>query len=43
LAPLLRAAMAGGQVGGEHYTGAWFDIGTPARLAELDRRLSGQP
>jgi N-acetyl-alpha-D-muramate 1-phosphate uridylyltransferase len=39
LAPLLRAAMAGGTVTGEHYTGLWFDIGTPARLAQLDRLL----
>jgi len=42
LAPLLRAAMADGQVSGEHYTGGWYDIGTPARLAELDRLLSGR-
>ena len=40
LAPLLRKAMARGQVTGEHYRGLWIDIGTPARLAELDRRLS---
>lgn len=39
LAPLLREAMQAGKVSGEHYTGAWFDIGTPERLAELDRRL----
>jgi len=36
LAPLLRAAMEAGQVSGEHYTGTWFDIGTPERLAELN-------
>jgi len=41
LAPLLRAAMNEAQVSGEHYTGAWFDIGTPERLAALDRRLVG--
>jgi N-acetyl-alpha-D-muramate 1-phosphate uridylyltransferase len=40
LAPLLRAAMRAGRVSGEHYTGEWMDIGTPQRLAELDRRLS---
>jgi MurNAc alpha-1-phosphate uridylyltransferase len=40
LAPLLRKAMARGQVTGEHYGGLWIDIGTPARLAEVDRRLS---
>ena len=39
LAPLLRHAMESGQVSGEHYTGAWHDIGTPERLDELDRRL----
>jgi len=42
LAPLLRAAMAAGRVSGEHYRGAWFDVGTPERLAALDRRLRGQ-
>ncbi|HEX9628295.1 MAG TPA: nucleotidyltransferase family protein [Acidiferrobacterales bacterium] len=39
LAPLLRDAMARGQVSGEHYTGRWWDVGTPERLAELDRAL----
>ncbi len=39
LAPLLRTAMAEGQVSGEHYTGRWFDIGTPERLAQLDALL----
>jgi MurNAc alpha-1-phosphate uridylyltransferase len=39
LAPLLRAAMQSGQVQGEYYNGAWYDIGTPARLASLDRLL----
>jgi len=42
LAPLLRHAMESGQVSGEHYTGAWRDIGTPERLAELDRALSAR-
>lgn len=36
LAPLLRAAMARNSVTGEHYQGAWFDIGTPQRLSTLD-------
>jgi MurNAc alpha-1-phosphate uridylyltransferase len=40
LAPLLRIAMAEDQVSGEHYRGGWYDIGTPARLAALDRLLS---
>jgi len=37
LAPLLRDAMDEGQVTGEHYTGSWFDIGTPERLDEVNR------
>jgi MurNAc alpha-1-phosphate uridylyltransferase len=41
LAPLLRAAARDGRVSGEIHTGAWLDIGTPARLAELDARLRG--
>lgn len=32
LAPLLRAAMARGQVSGECWDGLWLDVGTPARL-----------
>ena len=40
LAPLLRAAMQAGRVGGEHYQGRWTDAGTPQRLAELERTLS---
>jgi MurNAc alpha-1-phosphate uridylyltransferase len=36
LAPLLRAAMRAGDVTGEHHRGAWTDVGTPQRLAELD-------
>lgn len=39
LAPMLRAAMAQGQVSGERYAGDWRDIGTPQRLEELDREL----
>ena len=41
LAPLLRAAMARGRVGGEHHRGRWTDVGTPQRLAELDQQLAG--
>lgn len=40
LAPLLRAAMARGRVTGEHHRGAWTDVGTPARLAQLDAALA---
>jgi len=36
LAPLLRAAMDQGQVSAELYTGAWTDVGTPERLAQLN-------
>lgn len=39
LAPLLRAAMAEGEVSGEHYRGGWEDIGTPERLRSLDEAL----
>ena len=37
LAPLLRRAMDAGQVSGEHYSGSWFDIGTPERLDAVNR------
>ena len=36
LAPLLRAAMDRGEVSGEVYLGAWTDVGTPERLAQLN-------
>jgi MurNAc alpha-1-phosphate uridylyltransferase len=36
LAPLLRKAIAAGQVSAELYTGAWTDVGTPERLAALN-------
>ncbi|MGE4241590.1 N-acetylmuramate alpha-1-phosphate uridylyltransferase MurU [Ramlibacter sp.] len=42
LAPLLRAAMADGQVTGELYEGEWTDVGTPQRLAALNSRQSLQ-
>ncbi|WP_280546056.1 N-acetylmuramate alpha-1-phosphate uridylyltransferase MurU [Halomonas sp. 11-S5] len=41
LAPLLRRAMDEGRVGGHHHRGAWVDVGTPERLADLDRHLRG--
>ena len=37
LAPLLRAAAENAQLGGEVYMGLWNDVGTPERLAELNR------
>jgi len=36
LAPLLRAAIDNGQISAELYLGAWTDVGTPARLAQLN-------
>jgi MurNAc alpha-1-phosphate uridylyltransferase len=40
LAPLLRQAADAGAVTGEHFRGQWEDVGTPQRLAELDRALT---
>lgn len=39
LAPVLRAAMQQQRVSGELFDGDWRDIGTPARLAELNALL----
>lgn len=39
LAPLLTAAMLADRVSGEHFSGRWEDVGTPARLAALDIEL----
>jgi len=39
LTPLLRSAMDHDQVRGELWRGAWSDIGTPQRLAQLDAEL----
>ena len=40
LAPLLREQIAAQRVSGEHYRGRWRDIGTPQRLAEINRELA---
>lgn len=40
LAALLRPAMAQGRVSGAHHRGVWMDVGTPERLAELERRVA---
>jgi len=40
LVPILRAAMRGEKISGEHFTGRWCDIGTPQRLAALDAQLT---
>jgi MurNAc alpha-1-phosphate uridylyltransferase len=37
LAPMLRAAARDGQLRGSLYQGLWEDVGTPERLAELNR------
>jgi MurNAc alpha-1-phosphate uridylyltransferase len=36
LAPLLRAAMAQSRISAELYLGRWTDVGTPARLQQLN-------
>lgn len=41
LAPLLRAAMRQGRVTGEHFRGAWTDVGTLERLETV--RVAAQP
>ena len=44
LAPLLRTAMSDGRVRGTRFDGRWVDVGTPARLRELDQALrTGTP
>ena len=40
LAPLLRKAADHGRVTGELFQGRWVDIGTPERLARLEKELS---
>ncbi|MBD9427322.1 nucleotidyltransferase family protein [Pseudomonas sp. PDM15] len=42
LAPLLRAAMADGQVTGEYFAGRWVDVGTHERLADVERLLAAE-
>jgi len=39
LRPLLDAAMARGELTGSFHAGAWTDVGTPQRLAELEQSL----
>jgi MurNAc alpha-1-phosphate uridylyltransferase len=41
LAPLLRRAMAARRVGGRRHDGRWIDVGTPQRLAQLERLIGG--
>ncbi len=40
LLPFLERWIAEERITGEHFQGQWFDVGTPARLAELDARRS---
>jgi MurNAc alpha-1-phosphate uridylyltransferase len=40
LAALLREPIAARRVRGERYGGTWVDVGTPGRLADLERLLS---
>ena len=40
IAPLLYEAVSRARVAGVHHRGAWTDVGTPERLAELDSRLA---
>lgn len=42
LAPLLRKAAAGNRATAEHYTGEWWDIGSPERLEALRKRLEAE-
>jgi MurNAc alpha-1-phosphate uridylyltransferase len=42
LAPLLRKAMADGQVTGEHLNGHWVDVGTHERLAEVETLIEAR-
>ena len=37
----LRRAIGAGAVSGELHSGTWLDVGTPQRLAELDRSITG--
>jgi MurNAc alpha-1-phosphate uridylyltransferase len=43
LFPWLYEAARAGRVGGEHFRGRWFNVGTPAELAALDRDLRSVP
>jgi MurNAc alpha-1-phosphate uridylyltransferase len=42
LAPLLRKAMADGQVTGERLSGHWVDVGTHERLAEVETLIEAR-
>ena len=40
LAPLLQSHATEGKISGEYFRGRWSDVGTPERLADLDRELA---
>lgn len=40
LRPVLDRVIAAGRIRGELFDGPWVDVGTPERLAELDRQLT---
>jgi len=42
LAPLMRKRIQEGRVSGEFHAGRWFNLGTPAQLAQLDASLTDQ-
>ena len=42
LAPLLQSAISRSLITGEHFTGRWTDVGTPARLTELDTEITAE-
>jgi MurNAc alpha-1-phosphate uridylyltransferase len=37
--PLFKQAMLAEQISAEKLQGIWVDVGTPERLAELDRQI----
>jgi MurNAc alpha-1-phosphate uridylyltransferase len=39
ITPILRAVMGEGAISGEHYRGAWSDVGTVERLNAIDAQL----
>ena len=43
LRPWLERSITAGRALGDHHQGRWFDIGTPARLEDLDRLLTLPP
>jgi len=40
LGPLLRKVMSNNEITGEQFNGYWLDIGTPARLDEMENHLN---